>query len=440
MGKGVSKYIIYLSVIFIIMIIGIYVSTQALQVELDRVSAEKVLNASEILKGEKDFSGWRFQFLELPFYLFFVKLFGLSTFAAIGTVVSLFLILYAAGILILRLRNLLNFSNLLIWTALCGTPDPAWLQAIQAAPILILSVLLIPYFLTSFVEELSGKYPLKQSAASPYSSIMPSPRRQILKNCRVWKSGILTLFFLFTAILSFPHLETASYHQNALHEMIRALQRVFRADFSQQPILSYSTGRYFFMTLILLTMILAAVRAAGKNWSVKKKGKIQHNTFGTIYAFFISLTILFCCLPFSGDRSLKSIYCAWLPFGTAMLLISGKEDMQNLRFAQGRLSYSALANIFFTLTLLFGISPIVLSRLASAADRVVLCLNEKGFRHGFCEKENTAVLTVAAKGQIDFSTDRNDPDNEFFVLSDDGEQGRLNDKTITIDNYIIVQK
>ena len=135
------------------------------------------------------------------------------------------------------------------------------------------------------------------------------------------------------------------------------------------------------------------------------------------------MTLLWCCLPFSGDREQKITLCSWLPFGTAILLILIKEDpaCRELRFARGKLSLPTLVSIFSILTILFSVGPIVRSRPASPADRVVIYLNEQEQIQGYCDQSDLALLSVAAKGQITFSTDRDAQGNTFNVLRTSSE-------------------
>ena len=408
MSKNAGKYFIFLIIeILILILVGVYTFTQALQIPLNSLSAEKVLQAAGILNGEMSVSGWTFQPLELPFYLACVKLFGLSTFASISVSVIFFLMIYAAGICIIKARELLNLPNLLIWTAICGLPDPAWIQAVQSATFLILSLLLLPHFISALREQRQGRN---------------------IAAC---------LFFLVTAITSFPHMERNS-AVHPVHETIRALQTVFRADFSRQPLLQYSTGQYFLMSAVLVMMVCALVWtirsvflektqrysiAGGK----RKFSAVPHSQnaqefhacrikASVYYALFIMITIFFCCLTVRRSRAEKTVLCAWLPFGTALILIFIKEELQKLRFAQGKLSLATLACIFSILTILFGISPIVLSRPVSEADRVIIYLNQAGLRHGYCDTADQAVFRVASKGEIRFSTIWDDPENEFLIL------------------------
>ena len=90
-------------------------------------------------------------------------------------------------------------------------------------------------------------------------------------------------------------------------------------------------------------------------------------------------------------------------------------------FAREKLSLSALVNIFSILTILFSVGPIVRSRPASPADRVVIYLNEQEQLQGYCGQSDLALLSVAAKGQIRFSTDQEAPGNTFTVLREFSE-------------------
>ena len=384
MRKHDSKFLIYPVSILLTIIIGIYAFTQAIQAPLTEINAEKVLDAWNILRGEQSLLTWRFHPLELPAYLLFVKLFGLSTFSSIAVNTFYFLLLFCTGLFILKTHDLLNLPHLLLWIAITGLPDPVWMGAIQNAPFLIFSLILLPHFLSAFLEH----------------------HRK--------SSAIAALFCLILAVFSLPKPILTEARPQAVHETIRALQTVFRADFSMQPLLKLTTGRYFLMTIIILLMLWGIFWTFRQFHREKNKYQIQ-----LLYAIFIILTILWCCLPFSGDRLRKMTLCAWLPFGAAMLLIFTSEDMalRDLSFARQRLSSSALISIFAVLTILFGIGPIVRSRPVSPADRVIFYLSEQGLHQGYCPPSDHALLTVAGKGQITFTTDPDDPDNRFSILA-----------------------
>ncbi len=219
-------------------------------------------------------------------------------------------------------------------------------------------------------------------------------------------------------MISLPKPFVHPVQSDAVHETLCALQSVFRADFSQQPLLNFTTGRYFLMTIVLLLMVWSLILTAKNFFEHQHRQADQY-----LYALFIFLTLIWCCLPFSGDRGQKLTLCSWLPFGTAFLLILIKEDpaCRELRFAREKLSLSALVSIFSILTILCSVGPIVRSRPASPADRVVIYLNEQEQLQGYCGQSDLALLSVAAKGQIRFSTDQEAPGNTFTVLREFSE-------------------
>lgn len=383
MEKNVRNNLIYPILILLTVITGIYAFTQALQVPLTESNAEKVLSAWNILQHNTALSSWKFSPIELSAYLLFVKILGIGTFSSIAVNVFFYLLPFCSGLLILKSQKILTFSNLLIWIALTGLPDPVWMGAVQNAAFLISGLLLLPHFLSVYFEG-------HQKG-----------------------SAIAALFCCIGTALSLPKPFFTPAQPYAIHETLRALQSVFRADFSQQPLLQYNTGRYFLMTVVLLLMVWSLFRTVRSFFRHENKPLFQY-----LYALLIFITILWCSFPFSGDRDLKRTFCAWLPFGTAMLLILIKEEYvsRDLHFAQGRLKISTLVNIFAALTILFGISPIVLSRPASPADRVVIFLTERGQRQGYCEEKELALLTVAAKGRISFTTDPGAFGNSFSIF------------------------
>ncbi len=380
-------------VLILVLIIGIYSFTQALQVPLTRLSAEKVMSAGEILDGKMKLSGWQFHIPELPVYLLCVKVFGLSTFSEIAANTLFFMAAFCAGTLVLAARFRLDLPNLLIWLAVAGLPDPVWISAFQEEPFLICGLILLPYFLSAF------------------------PKKH--------RIGLTAAVFLFGILAVFP-LRAPETNTHAVHETLRALQAVFRADFSQQPLLKAVTGRYFLMTVILLLMFWSLFYTIRLGLRKRDKQDIRY-----LYAVLMVLTILICFLPMTGDREQKKALCAWLPFGTAFLLISLMEEgpIRGLRIAGHRLSFETAAVVFAVLTILFGISPIVSSRPASPADHAVIYLNEQNQYHGYCEQADLALLTVASKGRIHFTTDPNDKGNTFSVLSSEktAEKARKNE-------------
>ena len=281
------------------------------------------------------------------------------------------------------------------------------MKAIQAAPFLLLSLLIFPHFLSAFLE----------------------------KNTR--RDGVDSLLsggLMFYSAAFLPQQETAG---KALHETIRALQTVFRADFSRQPLLAYATGRYFLMTLIILLMLWAVGRTFFR-W-IRYGSRHYAEIF---YAAAIAVTLLICCLPGSGNREQKAELLAWLPFGAAVLLIFLREEpeISRLRFAGQKLSLNALVTGFAVITILFGFSPIVRSRPVSPADQVVMWLNEHGMKHGSCDPEDAALFTVAAKGQISFSADPDEPETAFHVSKSEPETDESDPDTAVIGPYYVYTK
>ncbi len=382
------KYDRYPVLILLAAITGLYSFTQALQVPLTERAAEKVLAAWNILQHTGPLSDWAFPPLELPVYLLFVKVLGLGTFTSIAVSLFFYLLLFCTGLLILKSRGLTTFPNLLIWTALTGLPDPNWISAIQGAPFLILGLILTPHFLSDFIDR------------------------------RKRQSAILSLlsFILMGFSLPKPFIHPAQPH--AVHETLRALQTVFRADFSQQPIMNFTTGRYFLMTVVLLLMVWGLIRTALRFCAHQHQHTSQY-----LYALFIFTTLFWCCLPVSGDREQKTILCSWLPFGTALLLIQIKEALafRELRFAQRRLPLSALVSMFSLLTILFSVGPIVRSRPAGPADHVIIYLNGHHQLQGACPQSDLALLSVAAKGNIAFTTAPDAPGNTFTIIRTSSE-------------------
>lgn len=390
MEKHVSKCDRYPVLILLAAITGLLSFTQALQVPLTETSAEKVLAACNILNHTESLSARAFHPLELPVYLFFVKVLGLGTFTSIAVSVFLYLLLYCTGLFILKTRGLINIPNLLIWTALTGLPDPNWIGVIQSTPFLILGLMLMPHFLSDFIDR------------------------------RKRRSAVFSLLSFILTVISLPKPFVHPAQPHAVHETLRALQSVYRADFSQQPIMNFTTGRYFLMTIVILLMLWSLILSSRQFFAHQHKQTAQ-----CLYALLIFSTLFWCCLPFSGDRGQKTTLCSWLPFGTALLLIFIKEDpgFRELRFAQKRLPLSSLVSVFSLLTILFSIGPTVRSRPVSPADRVIIYLNEHNQLRGICEQSDLALLSVAAKGKISFSTDPDTPESTFTILRTSSEPG-----------------
>ncbi len=379
---GRRKKLILLSIP--VLIIAVYSFTQTTQVPLTPLSAEKVLSARDILSGKRTLLSWRYHLPELPVYLLCVKIFGLSTFSAIAANTLFFMSAFCAGVFIISARYPVNLSNLLIWIAVTGLPDPVWISSFQIEPFLICAMILLPHFICGYHEK----------------------RR----------AGITAVFILFciSAVFPLPDPGKTAVNTRPVHETLRALQAVFRADFSLQPVMRPETGRYFLMTVVLLLTVWSIFRTLRLCFREKNRRNIR-----TVYAVLMILTILFCFLPITGDRDRKTALCAWIPFGAAFLLMRLKDEssFRDLRLARQRVSLDTIVIIFAVLTILFEINPIVSSRPASPADRVVIYLNEQNRHHGYCEPADLALLTVASKGQIVFTTDPADGENTFSVLS-----------------------
>ena len=107
-----------------------YIFTQALKLPLTDVSAERVLYASRILSGESSLLSWRCGIIDLPVNLLFVKLLGIGTYAAVCASAVMYLLLFAGGLLILRLNGILSPMTALIWLTLAGMPDTCTLAGL----------------------------------------------------------------------------------------------------------------------------------------------------------------------------------------------------------------------------------------------------------------------------------------------------------------------
>lgn len=371
---------------FLLLGIGFYTFSQTMQLPLSALSAEKVLSARDILNVSQSFFSWEFAPLELPFYLICVKIFGVSTISSIMALSVMVLLLFAGGLVILYANGYLKPKNVLMWTAIAGLPDTIWLGVVQYIPTFIFCLLFFLFFLSGWIR----RHRMKYAAGALVSSV-------------------LTVF-------SFNIPAGLNKNTSAVHETLRAIQKVFRADFSAQKLFQYATVRYFLMTLFILFLVCILVKniyrlAAG----------IRVQPVELVFSVAVLLTIFFCCLPFTGGGNEKMLWCAWLPYGSAILLISFCENsgLDQLRFAENRVSFSVIQVIFFVLLTLFGFSPVVRSRPAGTADQVIIFLNARSLKKGYCDPEERAVFLVAGKEQINFLDDENDSENEFIIRNID---------------------
>ena len=196
-----------------------YIFTQALKLPLTDVSAERVLCASRILSGESSLLSWRCGIIDLPVNLLFVKLLGVGTYAAVCASAVMYLLLFASGLLILRLNGILSPMTALIWLTLAGMPDTGMFAGLTRSAGPCLCLLWLVHFIAG-------------------------------KNIR----GVIpTLIVGVLSAGNYPPVINAAGHDPL--GAVRALQAVFRADFSNQPLFRFETGRYFLMTLVLLLTV-----------------------------------------------------------------------------------------------------------------------------------------------------------------------------------------
>ncbi len=348
-----------------------YIFTQALKLPLTDVSAERVLYASRILSGEASLLSWRYGIIDLPVNLLFVKLLGVGTYAAVCASAVMYLLLFAGGLLILRLNGILSPMTALIWLTLAGMPDTGMFAALTRSAGPCLCLLWLVHFIAG-------------------------------KNIR----GVIpTLIVGVLSTGNYPPVINAA--GNDPLGAVRALQAVFRADFSNQPLFRFETGRYFLMTLVLLlTVCVTLYRLFRGGWTLSR-----------VCAFGIALTFVFCCLPIGGDAEVKPELCAWIPFAAGLMLAYEyvHSGIGEARCSNGRVPVRVLICLFCCVTVFFGMSTVVRSRPASEWDLTAAEIADNGWTAGLCEEEHIAVMTVACKGNVRFTADASDPDVQFEV-------------------------
>ena len=381
MRKTKKTLILLFSVLILFAIAHSFI--QSVRLPLDAVSAEKVLTAWNIPRGKTSIRSWTFSVTELPVYMICTAILGPSAFAGIFAALIFWLVPFCAGLWILFRRGLLNPVTALIWLALTGLPDTEWLSAIRNAPGVTLWMLILSFAVIRLFEN-HGKI-------------------------RPWITAFVSAILLTDGILT--ALPAANLKEN-LAAALQAFQVTYRANFYLELIQKLSTGRYFLMTLALIitfaVLALTIIRMCrGEKTPITEK----------VLSAGLLLTFLFCCLPVSGTLMEKAAFCSWAPFGGAALLGSFyvHSHIGEERMVQYRVRLSAVITVFFLAGFLFCIGPITIGRQPTDADRAAIFLMEQGLERGSCPDEDLALLTVAAKGRIDFSLDPEDPEAQFVV-------------------------
>ena len=249
----------------LIIAVGAYAFSQTMQIPLSAPQAERVLESWKLLHGQNSISSWEFSSLELPVSMLCGKLFGLSTFAAIASETIWSVILFCTGLLILRKCGCFHLIDLLIYCAIAALPDPAWMEAVQYAPAFIFCLILFLFYLSKFID------------GRGLSSII----------------GLLISGILMVFSVRIPSVMASS---APVHETLRALQTVFRADFSKKALFQFATVRYFIMTLVLLLMLWVVLRIVVK----MLQGSVSRQSISgveLVFAAAILLTIIYSCLP-----------------------------------------------------------------------------------------------------------------------------------------------
>ncbi len=350
---------------------AVYIFDQSLKLPLTHISAERVIAASRILNGEASLLSRWYGLIELPINLLFVRLLGVCTYAAVFAAALMYLLLFACGLLILRLNGMLSPVTALIWFTLAGMPDTWMLSTLSGCAGLCLCLLWLMHFLAR-----------------------KNPRGVL---CTVI-AGVLSIGDCL------PVSNSAGYEPLGA---LRALQAAFRADFSAQPLFRFETGRYFFMTLVLLLSVgVTLYRLFRGGWSLSK-----------LCAVGITLTFVFRCLPVGGNMSVKAELCVWIPFAAGLMLAAEyvKSGIGAVRCSNDRIPVRVLICLFCLVTSVCGLSSLVRSRPAAPWDLAAVEIQERGWEVGLCEEENIAVMTVACKGDVRFTADPSDPDIRFEV-------------------------
>ena len=384
-------------ILLLILAAAVCCFSRAILIPLDNSTAEKVLAAEELLTGKGTLTGLGTMHpAELPVYLLCVRIFGFGTYAAAGAAVCFFMIMFCSGLWILYRRGLLSPLACLIWLGAAGLPDCFLLESILKTPVLTLSLLLFPYFLACFIETRRSGYDIG--------------------------AGFSLVLLLSSA--SLPEEELAC-------GVLRSLLKVFRADFSGQPLLQLSTGRYFLNTLILLMLICVLIRFI--------IGAYRGDLFILTYAAVILLTFFLVILPVRIWSGQRTFLFTWLPFGGAVLMISAYAGsaVKKARFIRNRIPLPAAAYLFFSAAVLLNIGPFVTSRPPGTADKITVFLRERDLLSGYCAPEDYALFSTASKGMLHLTSDPGDPANRFCILSKDAPQICGTGESCEIDSYRI---
>ena len=384
---------------------AVYAFSQAVRIPLTPAAAWKVSTAWDILRSGLPLTSWSYHPLELPVYLAAAGIFGLSTFAACFAALCFSLLLFTAGLWILYIRKQLTPLNVLIWMAVTGTPDTAFLEGVQGAPVLAAGLLFFSHFLASYFESREKK----QAAAALISGAVLAS--------------------------AFKVPQTSAGGTNGFYRTLRTVQKVFGADFSAQPLMQISTARYFLKSVILLIVLFLVIRTV--ILSIRKRRACLPEI---IFAAAIGLTFLCCALLFPDDPGAGTGLCIWMPYGGALLLAASYEhsSLKKTQIARHRIPFSAAAALFFGAAVCFGFSTPALSRPPGTADRIAAVLRENGLTRGCCDADDTAYFRTASKDGIRFTSDPADPENEFIIYRNEKPQTGISGNVIEIDAYRVM--
>lgn len=415
-------------IILPILLAGIISFSQAIQIPLEQGPAERVLAAWNILQGNIPLTGWKFHPLELPVYLVSVLVFRLSTYASVTASEIFYMIIFCSGLLILSAHRMLTPVSCLIWFAAAGTPDQALVRNVQKNPMLFIGILYFLYFLSKLTErKIHGSE--TGSAASEEKEIREPGRKHD-------SSGKITAGLAGSLVVLIPALKLPVKIGNffpGMHETLRMLQKVFRADFSRQPLFRLYTIRYFLNSVILLLILFVMCRVI-LICACRRRLLLPQ----LIYAAAIFLTLMLSSWLFGLPE--KELLCSWILFGGGILLSTAYESsaLPKLRFMEYRIPFSAAAALFFAAAICFRIEPAVTSRPQGPADKAAAFLQGHELMQGSCAPEDIAVLTTASKGKIRFTDDADDPDNRFSVFRKETKPESPAGEIYETDPYLIL--
>lgn len=320
-------------------------------------AAITTLRANSVLRGEIPVLQWGRNILELPVYLLCIRIFGPAPFAAIAANTLLYTLLFLTGLLLLERCGAFSLPTLLLYFVLAGMPNAEWLSMLQEnAGIWIAFLLLL----------------------SAVPGLCRSPRSR-----SGW--GLLTLsLFLLLRNFHLPAFE----HPNFLRALI-TLQKAFRADFSNQPLLTFRTAQFILYSLLLAAfpvLIITALRHPGPS-----------RITGGAAAGLLLLSL------FTGS----AVFPCGLPILAAVLAsqLYSNTGLRTIRLAEHRLPLRLILSAFLVICLLSALQPVALSRVPTPEDEIAAGMIRQGVTALSSDSPDAAQIALASKGKIIYQTE-----------------------------------